>query len=73
MKAKAGRLVLCLGKGWFTQANLEADFDAALVHLGEGGLRLGKFESSCGRLLRDYLKIVFGLFGAIYIACFGGY
>ena len=53
--------------------------DAALVRLseplrlGEGGLLLGELESSCGRLLGDYLKPVSGLFGACHIACFGGY
>ena len=41
--------------------------------LGEGALRLSEPESSCSKLMGDYLKLVCGLFEACHFACFGGY
>ena len=53
--------------------NPRAILDVALVHLGEGGLRVGEPKSSCHRLLGGCLKPVCGLFGACHIACLRGY
>ena len=51
----------------------KVSLERLFLRLGEGRLLLGEPESPCSRCLGDCLKPVYGLFGACYIACFGGY
>ena len=43
-----------------------------ILRLGEGGLCLGEPKGPCSIFVGDCLKLMYGLFGTCYIACFRG-